>query len=575
MDKMNISKDVPTTVINERLDDYVLILNVVMQSQLPQIVDSVLTMYCGTNKISWGWLLTIWLTYILSTADHCKLHVLKWAKSNLTTLEKITGLTISINNFTDDHLGILLMHVSNVDFWEKIEVELTQKTIAIYDLSADTIRVDATTASGYHAETSDGLFQFGHAKENPGLRQTKIMIAALDPIGYPVATHTVSGEKSDDVLYLDIILQAVKTLEKKGILFVGDCKMTAYETRLAIERMHQYYLGPLAMVGSNKELSDNLINICIENPTQMQNIFVPDEKETGHLYAQGYETNRHYTDNEKIWTERIFVCKSIRYNESERISLNKNIEKARIKLLELTPARGKGVKQITEESQLAEKIDAIIKKHQVRGLLTVNFEREETHIEKYIGKGRGGKDREIKELVTVRYQITAVELNIEAIAYAKERLGWRIFVTNAPEGKISLIEGTLIYRNEWIIEHGFSRMKGAELQLVPMYMKNDDQIKGLSHLISLGVRYLSTIEFIVRRSLKKNNEKLSDLHAENKQKKTDAPTSERLLKAMYGITITKIIKGDNVEQYITSLTSVQKRIIELMGFTVSIYESLI
>ena len=74
---------------------------------------------------------------------------------------------------------------------------LNQRTIRVYDLKAERVRVDSTTASGYWRVTEDGLFQFGHSKDHrPDLPQVKVMLSALDPLGMPVATQVVSGESS-------------------------------------------------------------------------------------------------------------------------------------------------------------------------------------------------------------------------------------------------------------------------------------------------------------------------------------------------------------------------------------------
>ncbi len=77
-------------------------------------------------------------------------------------------------------------------------------------------RVDATTISGYHAGGEDGLFQFGKSKDNPTLRQVKLMMATLDPLGLPAATEVVSGEQADDGLYIPIIDRVVTILVKAG-----------------------------------------------------------------------------------------------------------------------------------------------------------------------------------------------------------------------------------------------------------------------------------------------------------------------------------------------------------------------
>ncbi|WP_262562601.1 hypothetical protein [Acaryochloris sp. CCMEE 5410] len=65
-------------------------------------------------------------------------------------------------------------------------------------------------------------------------------------------------------------------------------------------------------------------------------------------------------------------------------------------------------------------------------------------------------------------------------------------------------------RNAWIQEGGFSRLKGKPLGASPLFVQRDDQAKGLMHLLSLGLRILTLIEFVVQRRLKQQNENCLD-----------------------------------------------------------------
>ena len=126
----------------------------------------------------------------------------------------------------------------------------------------------------------------------------------------------------------------------------------------------------------------------------------------------------------------------------------------------------------------------------------------------------------------------------------------------------------------WRIERGFHRLKGAPLSLEPMFVRRDDQVIGLTHLLSIAVRWLTLIEFIVRQKLKQNQEKLVGLHAENPQKGTDTPTTERLLKAFDNITLTIVHLPSEVVRHVTPLTPLQTRILELLGLSPIIYTAL-
>ena len=56
-----------------------------------------------------------------------------------------------------------------------------------------------------HEVTDGGLLQFGHSKDDPTRPQIKVMMGSLDPLGMPLATDVLSGERADDGLYIPII----------------------------------------------------------------------------------------------------------------------------------------------------------------------------------------------------------------------------------------------------------------------------------------------------------------------------------------------------------------------------------
>jgi transposase len=105
-------------------------------------------------------------------------------------------------------------------------------------------------------------------------------------------------------------------------------------------------------------------------------------------------------------------------------------------------------------------------------------------------------------------------------------------------------------------------------------VKRDEQARGMSHLLTLGVRVYTLIEFVVRRSLKNSGEKLSGLHPENRKKETDTPTCERLLKAFSKISLTFIDLGGKVIRHLTPLSELQLNILRHFGADPAIYNNL-
>jgi transposase len=141
--------------------------------------------------------------------------------------------------------------------------------------------------------------QFGHSKDNPKLPQIKIMTGALDPLGMPLATEVVSGEKADDVLYVSIIERIKKTLKKEGLLFVSDCKGCALETRAYIVGQGDSYLTPLPLTGNTAKEMENWITkgISKEQDSGLEKIYKENDKGEKVLVANGYEFERKIEGN--------------------------------------------------------------------------------------------------------------------------------------------------------------------------------------------------------------------------------------------------------------------------------------
>ena len=138
-----------------------------------------------------------------------------------------------------------MLYLNPDEQWQKYESEQGKHIIRVYDLSTEIVRLDATTASSYTEPKEGNLFQLGHSKDHrPDLAQVKIMLAALDPLGLPLATQVVKGNEADDPLYEPAISLVRETLNKEGVLYVGDCKMAAGAIRTGIEHASDYYLMP-------------------------------------------------------------------------------------------------------------------------------------------------------------------------------------------------------------------------------------------------------------------------------------------------------------------------------------------
>jgi len=504
----------------------------------------------------------------------------RYIKGMQNTLTGLTGQEIEPLDCRSDRLSCLLKYLSKPKYWQKIEEELNKKTIEVYKLEVQTIRCDATTISGHNQLNSEGLIQFGHSKDDPNLPQFKVMVGSLDPLGMLKATEVVSGEQADDVLYIPVIKSVDESLNQTNLLYVGDCFIRAFDIRLHIVGQSNHYLCPLPLTGQTAFDMETWIDDGVRKDLeyQLELIFRNNEKGEKTLIAGGYEFEREQSDRqdgkEITWTERVLLIKSLVHAEQQSKGLEKRLETAIKKIKALTPEPGRGSLQITSKEQLNEAIEKVLTEQQVTGLVTVESEKQTESVIRYVGRGRGSKNRQQQVLEKVRYSILGVIRDDEQIAEVKERFGWKAFVTSATQAQLSLSQAVGTIRDEYRVERIFNRLKNR-LNIAPIFVKRNEQITGLTYLLTLGVRILTLLEFVVRRSLHQEAAQLPSLHLENHQKTTDKPTAERLLKAFSNLSLT-IIKNraGEIRRHLTPLSDLQLEILTRLDIDKSLYLNL-
>ena len=246
------------------------------------------------------------------------------------------------------------------------------------------------------------------------------------------------------------------------------------------------------------------------------------------------------------------MVRSPLHANQQAAGLEKRLHHAETALTALTPPRGRGKRHITDEATLVEAIDRVLKAQRVDGLLSVAWEKQVEQTTQYVGRGRGAVHREKRVIQNTRYHLTPIARQEDTIADLCQRCGWKAFVTNAGPKRLSLPDAVLCYRNEYRVARIFNRLK-SRVHIAPLFVKLNEQIEGLTSLLTLGVRGFTVMEFVLRRSLETEQASLPGLHPENKQKMTDKPTAERILKAFSDspLTIIKNAAGEDILRRLT------------------------
>lgn len=574
--------DIDTQI--ENVDQLPVIYGLLQKMNIQATIDSVIQPHGNWQGLSIGWVVTIWLMHILSQHTHQMDRVQEWSSQHLFVLRKLTGQNVTALDFTDDRLALCLRYLSPAHHWAQLETRLTQGVIQVYDLRKKLptrwlMRLDATVGSVGHDTATHALFQVGKAKN--GLYETlfKLMVASLDPLGIPVAVDVVPGNRADDPLYAPVYRRVKKTIPEQGLLVVGDSKMSALQTRAIIAKRNDHYLTPLAHLKDAPQLLSDLLAGWVDRIDEMNLIFLEEDlpadgqpPDESLAIARGFEVSREQSaliaGQRLSWTERLLVVRSFSYMESMIAGLHRRLAKAEKALQALTPARGRGKRQIKDEASLLSSIERIEKQYRVQGLFTYAYQQEvtERQIRKY-GDNPARTERK------VRFQLT-VTRDQDAITAAEFQMGWRIYATNAPQADLSLSQAVWAYRGQYLAENIFRRLQGKLLSITPVYVQRDDHAQGLFHLLTIAARLLALGDYIAKEALAQENDVLTGIYPGNPKRGTATPTTERLLQAFDNIHLLIMSLGPQVRYQLTPLSAVQERILSLLGLPTTLYTDL-
>lgn len=537
-----------------RVGDLPLLLGLLIKLDIPGIYDRQIADHGLHTGLSGGWMLAIWIAFVLTESDHTKYQVEAWVERHANLLSSLTGQQIRATEFNDNRLSSLLARLAKPERWEPFEAALWDQSVAVYQILPTSVgdlhsaHCDSTTVSGYHQVHDNGVMQRGHSKEHrPDLAQLKLMTVAAHPYGQLVATQVVSGQTADDGLYLPLIARVRQVIGCVGVLYVGDSKMAALATRAQLAHDGDYYLTVAPMRGASAASLPAWIEEALSGAQEL----TPVCQENGARIGRGYELRIERTaliptaargELEKFsFSERVQVVQSEDLRAAQAKSLRDRLRKAQVEIRALTPEPRQGRRQYHDEESFKAALEAVLNKHHVAGLIEVSWEMEEHQQKRLVGRGRAGAGRAEREIVTRRCQVTSVILQRKAIAAAGQRLGWRVYLTNAPAA-VSLPTCVQHYRANWRGERNYHRLKGELVGIDPIFVRQDDQIRGLTHLLTLAVRIESLLEVQVARGLQAESKEIKGLYPGLPNKGTDHPTAVALLKAIdrQDVTLTRV-----------------------------------
>lgn len=557
----------------ERIDDIPLLIAILYRMGVPNLLDEYYPSHGNwKGELSFGTVAGVWLAYILSRGDHRLSRLQKWVSEHLQMLEGCLSSPVRELDFHDDRLAWMLERLFEREQFSLFEQAMNGNLLRVYQLEPQQVRLDTTTSKTYVGATADGLFQYGHSKDHRAdLAQVKLGLASLDPLGLPLVTKVVSGNRADNGLYLPLIEETQASIGRGGKSYIGDTKMDGRGIRAYLVRSGDYYLCPLSLKQvSGSELAD-LIERGVSGEASLTPVLA-EKADTREIIAKGYSYEQaieaEVGGEQVCWLEqRVVVC-SEGFARQQAAVLEKKVERALVALMKLNE-RKRGKRRLSR-AELEIAVAEILEKEGVVGVVRVEI----------VTKTRERIKRKCleraAEVVLEEDSRVLAEVDEEALERVKQRVGWRVYATNHLDWGVAEVVGT--YREQYLIERGFARLKGQSLALQPHYLQTEERVGGLLHLLVIGLRLLTLVEHQARGqlSLGENPEaqRLKGLYSGQPQKSTARPTSESLLEAFKGISLVWQEMGGEVRSSITPLNKLQKRILELLKLSPYLYQGL-
>jgi transposase len=561
---------------HERVDDIPVILAHLKKMRVAELLDTPFPTHGNWQGLSLGWTTVVWWTFILSEGDHRLYRVEPWVKAHRRTLSRCVCSPVKPRDLTDDRLATILDYLCVAERWGACERALNESVLRVYDLQGRMVRVDTTTAAAY--VTPDGLFQLGHSKDHrPDLPQVKIAMTVLDPLGLPLTTTVVAGNTADDPLYLPEIAKVRQSAGSRGLTYVGDCKMAAIGTRAELVAYGDYYWCPLSAKQVPEADLARVLAPVWSGALEPHEIRLPladgTRAEADDPVAIGFEypvelSAPDHAGQTHTWQERRLVIRSRAWAERQEQSLRQRVARAVMEINALDE-RKQGKPCLPDETAASQAAAAILAKQRVEGLVTVTVTTDRyEHVKRRYGT---------RPATTVRSERVRVHAVSEEglLADAIRRLGWRVYATNHTAEEMSLAQGVAAYRSEYLIEQSFGRLKGRALSLTPLFLQYDHRVVGLLYLLSIALRVLVLMQFVVRCTLRQGGTTLTGIYPGQPGRQTAKPTTAMMLSAFRGVTLSRIKINGKLHEYLTPLKDVQQRILALRQLPLEIYDGLV
>jgi transposase len=552
------------TITNEQVNSLPLLLGIIIDMGIRDLIDTHVSPHGNWEGASMGTVLSIWLSHILQERDHRLVTVRDWAADRVQTLNTLLDIRLRDTDCTDDRLATVLTLLGDPTTQTALDAAQLQRWVRVYRLPTETVRLDSTSISVYHDDVADdSLLQQGYSKEHrPDLRQFKLMLATLDPLGLPICCQPIAGNTGDNGLYVPAYDAAVAALGTNAVLVVGDSKMGDLATRGHMVAGGSRYLSAYRPIHATAEIAGWVDDALAHAATWLRIETV--DRRTGELQLDAVihpiERPQTWIDpttqQTHTWTERVLVVRTTAYQAGMRRRREQALDHLTSDLLQLALEPTRGRKRYAQEADLAHVVATRIAAAKLEGVVQTAL----VPLPRRDG--------------STAWVVAAIWVDLTAWQALVDRLGWQIYVSNTTPEQYDVAALVAAYHQQPVHERTFSRLKTRNLHLRPVFLRDETRIAGLVWLLCLAVRVLVLTEQRLRAALRDQGAELAGLNPASRTQATPQPTTERVIGAFRNLTVT-VVTGEGWEQrHVSSLNQTQQQILALLGLASDLYARL-
>ncbi len=472
----------------------------------------------------------------------------------------------------DDRLGHALDRLFD-SVGPELILAVVRQVVQEFAVSLDELHNDSTSVSffgAYEGAEKEGTqrgratpaITWGHSKDHrPDLKQLLYILTISEDGGVPVYFTTASGNQTDDRTHIETWDLLHQLVGRPEFLYVADCKLASSENLAHIATRGGRFVTVMPRTHKEDELFRARLRQSpagvvwqplydvLDNDGQLLDRFSACEEQTS---SDGY---------------RLLWYHSTRKAQLDTLARNRRLQRAWSELADLQ-ARLTGPRtRFRQRVKVEQAVARILEDTGVATWLRVTIEEQGQDTYRQARPGRPTKDTPYRKETRAAYSL-AWELDQPRLTEAEREDG--VFPLLSNDRTFDAEQVLRAYKRQPLIEKRFSQFK-TDFAVAPVYLKNVARIQGLLAVYFLVLLVQTLLERELRRAMARDNLPSLPLYPEGRA--CTRPTTQRIIELFEPIQRHAVLRatdsgGEDDQEpliLITTLTSVQRKIVQLLG----------